>query len=187
MPTMITYENIYGWFEYEWLYDMMLAQVQGPATFVEIGTFLGKSTVYMAEQIRRSGKQIKFYAIDNFKGNDEHRKDYEVVLGPDFESFYTVFHYNLVMSGAKDFVIPVQSDAADAAKAFEDRSLDFVFIDASHTFEAVQKDIAAWLPKIKARGYLGGHDRGFPGVQQALRLFFPHWTENGNCWLVQVA
>jgi len=33
-----------------------------------------------------------------------------------------------------------------------------VYIDGSHEYEGVKKDILAWLPKIKINGYLTGHD-----------------------------
>jgi len=46
----------------------------------------------------------------------------------------------------------------EVAKTVEDGSLDFVYIDGLHDFGSVKKDIAAWLPKVRARGFIGGHD-----------------------------
>jgi predicted O-methyltransferase YrrM len=46
----------------------------------------------------------------------------------------------------------------EAAEAFEARSLDFVYIDAQHHYEAVKRDIALWWPKVKPGGILAGHD-----------------------------
>jgi hypothetical protein len=56
------------------------------------------------------------------------------------------------------------------AKEFEDESIDFVFIDANHTYEFVSKDIAAFLPKMKKGGIMAGHDfnGAHPGVVQAV-------------------
>lgn len=55
----------------------------------------------------------------------------------------------------------------DAASAVEDGSLDFVYIDASHTLRDVVDDIAAWEPKVRAGGIVAGHDftynRFWPG------------------------
>lgn len=45
-----------------------------------------------------------------------------------------------------------------AANLFNDWSLDFVYIDANHTYEAVVEDISLWYPKIKSGGILAGHD-----------------------------
>jgi predicted O-methyltransferase YrrM len=62
----------------------------------------------------------------------------------------------------------------EQAAAFEDASLDYVMIDADHAYEAVAKDIAAWLPKIRPGGILAGHDYTpeIPGVCQAVTEAF---------------
>jgi predicted O-methyltransferase YrrM len=36
--------------------------------------------------------------------------------------------------------------------------LDFAYIDADHSYKSVQQDIAAWWPKVRSGGILGGHD-----------------------------
>ena len=46
----------------------------------------------------------------------------------------------------------------EAAEKFEDESFDLVYIDASHWYKDVVKDIELWLPKVKKGGYLAGHD-----------------------------
>lgn len=52
--------------------------------------------------------------------------------------------------------------SVEAAKAVPDGSLDFVFIDGDHTYEAVCDDLRAWTPKLKPGGLLCGHDYGIP-------------------------
>jgi len=68
----------------------------------------------------------------------------------------------------------------EAAQTIEAASLDFVFIDAEHTYEAVTADIEVWLPAIKPGGLLSGHDysppgelspKGWPGVVRAVDEF----------------
>jgi hypothetical protein len=44
------------------------------------------------------------------------------------------------------------------SSAVIDGELDFVYLDADHTYEAVKADIAAWWPKVRVGGTLGGHD-----------------------------
>jgi hypothetical protein len=48
--------------------------------------------------------------------------------------------------------------SVEAAKQFEDGYFDFVYIDASHTYEAVVADLEAWYPKIRKGGMIAGHD-----------------------------
>lgn len=52
----------------------------------------------------------------------------------------------------------IRQTSADAARLFDDGSLDFVYLDAQHHYEAVRDDIAIWYPKIKSGGIIGGHD-----------------------------
>ncbi|MCI0537098.1 MAG: class I SAM-dependent methyltransferase [Verrucomicrobiales bacterium] len=78
-------------------------------------------------------------------------------------------------SFASDRRVLVRSDSVIAAAAIPDESLDFVFIDAEHTYDAVRKDIAAWAPKVRPGGIVAGHDygglhnrRGVWGVNRAV-------------------
>lgn len=48
--------------------------------------------------------------------------------------------------------------SAQAAAHMPDRSLDFVYIDANHGYEAVLEDLTVWTPKIRPGGILAGHD-----------------------------
>ena len=62
----------------------------------------------------------------------------------------------------------------EAALKFKDATLDFVFIDADHSYLAVKSDIAAWWPKLVSGGLLSGHDYRSDknyGVMQAVNEF----------------
>lgn len=54
----------------------------------------------------------------------------------------------------------IREPALTAVSSFEDESLDFVFLDGDHSFEAVTQEIDAWFPKVKKGGWIGGHDFG---------------------------
>jgi len=63
----------------------------------------------------------------------------------------------------------------EAAPNVKDGSLDFVFIDADHSYEHCIEDIRDWTPKVKSGGMVSGHDYGhldFPGVEKAVREYF---------------
>jgi hypothetical protein len=75
-----------------------------------------------------------------------------------------------------------------------DRSLDFIFIDANHSYEAVMNDIGAWSRKVKIGGLLSGHDfslseRNSWGVASAVRQWCSANSLNfelgdGDTWFV---
>ena len=52
----------------------------------------------------------------------------------------------------------IKADSLEVINNFEDNSFDFIYIDASHDYKEVKKDIACWYPKVKSGGVLAGHD-----------------------------
>lgn len=55
-------------------------------------------------------------------------------------------------------VVIVRAYSPNIAALFKDNSLDWVFIDANHTYEAVKNDLNAWFSKVKIGGFICGHD-----------------------------
>jgi len=67
----------------------------------------------------------------------------------------------------------------EASSLFQDGSLDAVYLDGNHCYEAVMADLAAWSKKIKVGGLICGHDYAdgsFPqgefGVKSAVAEYF---------------
>lgn len=54
----------------------------------------------------------------------------------------------------------IVGNSIEIAKTFKDNSLDFVYIDAGHSYEEVKADYEAWLPKVRKGGIVSGHDYG---------------------------
>jgi hypothetical protein len=73
-----------------------------------------------------------------------------------------------------------------ASELYEDESLDFVFLDASHKYDDIKADLFAWYPKVKKGGIFAGHD--YPTWTQVVRAvdeFFPskNFRVSENCWI----
>ena len=73
----------------------MVGRFESGAHFVEVGTFLGKSAIYMAVEIINSGKNIKFDCVDHWLGSEEHRDNKNVNVDTLYEDFIknNVFHF----------------------------------------------------------------------------------------------
>lgn len=178
------HEGIQGWFapEGEWLYRWRVEQAPADqfSRFVEVGCWKGRSAAFMAVEIARSEKPITFYCVDHWQGSDEpeHKKD------PELPKIYEIFRKNL-----EPFpnVIPMRMQSLHAAKVFADESLDFVFIDASHDYQSVRRDIAAWLPKLKPEGMIAGDDWTWLGVRKAVSENLPDGVVFGNVWYSAVS
>jgi len=70
----------------------------------------------------------------------------------------------------------IEKPSVEAAKEFEDKSVDMVFIDANHSYPSVKADSIAWQPKVKDGGILCGHDycSAEKGVYRAVNELFPN-------------
>ena len=180
------YQNIQGWFIYQEIYDIAVQTAQDGAHFVEVGSWRGRSTSYMGVSIANSGKDIKFDAIDTWRGSlDEevHQKDPSVVN----DTLYDEFLVNI--EPVKQYVNPIRATSQDAVKQYEDNSLDFVLIDGSHMYADVYADITEWLKKLKPGGLIAGDDYewcmpGDKGVKGAVNELLPGFTlfEQIGCW-----
>jgi hypothetical protein len=52
----------------------------------------------------------------------------------------------------------IREPSVEAARHFEDGSLDFVYIDANHSLLYVIQDLVTWVPKVRKGGAISGHD-----------------------------
>lgn len=52
----------------------------------------------------------------------------------------------------------IQKTSMEALNDFEDESLDFVYIDADHSYNHVAPDIIFWSKKVRQHGIVSGHD-----------------------------
>jgi hypothetical protein len=53
---------------------------------------------------------------------------------------------------------PFKTTSEFAANMIKNESLDFVYIDANHKYDAVKKDLELWYPKVRKGGVFAGHD-----------------------------
>ena len=175
------YENIQGWFYYADIYSNAVVEAINPAHFVEVGAWKGRSSAYMIVEIINSGKDIKFDVVDTWKGSDEEAHKNDLYVQSD--SLYDLFISNL--KPVEKYYTPKRMTSIEASKLYEDNSLDFVLLDAGHTYEDVKADILAWLPKVKKRAVLTGDDyrEEWPGVIQAVEELIPTRTIQGYNWI----
>jgi len=185
---MITHKDITGWFDKasEYVYASAVdrfGKSMEPTHFVEIGAYMGQSTCFMAQEIKKSGKNIKFDVVDHFIGSPEHQRDLKG------KNLYQIFVNNMLLADVLWDMHVFVMDSIQASKLYKDESLDFVFIDADHSYVCCKADILAWLPKIKQGGVLAGDDYipVHPGVMKAVNEIFGVGTERkrtyGRIWL----
>ena len=171
-----TYFNIPGWFNYSETYDMIVDQIPDNGKIVEIGSFLGRSTHYLATSLMNANKeQVKIYCVDTFEGSSEH---VSLKLPKDF---LYMFKENLKFFIGREMVIPVQgrSDSQQVLDKFDDGSIDYIMVDGAHEHEPVLDDIENWWPKLKPEGVMFGDDFQLESVSQAVRQMMTKLKTHG--------
>lgn len=132
------------------------------SVMVEVGCYYGESTLMW----QSSEKIIKIYAVDPWKDfydiNDGASQRGNMV------EVERLFDENIKNSTK---IIKIKSTSVDASKTFEDKSLDFVYLDGSHTYNDLCNDITHWLPKIKKDGIIAGHDITWITVKSAVEKY----------------
>jgi predicted O-methyltransferase YrrM len=160
------YQNIEGWFSYEYIYKDLVEQAEEDSLFVEIGSFKGRSTAFMAVEIANSGKKIRFQCIDPMKAIG-HYEDAAKINPQEWEGYSSeAFHKRL--ESVKDFYTLHQMPSDQAVNMYKDNSIDFIMIDGDHSYEAVKRDIENFLPKMRSGGLMAGDDAFAEEVQRAV-------------------
>jgi glycosyltransferase involved in cell wall biosynthesis len=139
----------------------------GCKTGVEIGVAFGGHS----EAILKSTSIEKLYGVDPY----QHFDDYDDPMNlpqNEFDALYEFTKNRLSVFGNRFEII---RNVSSNAISIINEPIDFVYIDALHTYEGVLDDLKIWFSKVRDGGIIGGHDYGhlnFHGVKQAIYEFF---------------
>lgn len=119
-----------------------------------IGAEIGVEQGIFSELILSFVKPKKLYLIDSW---------IDVMIGKfqnQRETLRQEKNYNEVRKKFQNqpAVEIVRESSENASKLFKNNSLDWVYIDADHSYEGVSKDLVTWGEKIKIGGFMCGHD-----------------------------
>jgi len=133
-----------------------------PGTFpaLEIGSYCGRSTVYLGHGCRQAGRTL--LALDHHRGSEEHQPgelfhDPELVDDEGHFDTLSQFRRTLRAAALDDTVIPVLSSSARFATLWQG-PLALVFIDGGHSLDAALADYRCWAGHVCHGGLLAIHD-----------------------------
>lgn len=144
---------------------------------VEIGSFKGRSTVFLGLGVKKT-PGILIFSIDPHIGSPEKSLEYSKIdTLPEFKE-------NIKKFSLENRVVSIRETSSKAFLDFS-RLIDLLFIDGSHLYPDVKKDLKNWTKKIKKGGMVVLHDAtSLPGPWQAAkeRIFFSESLEKiGLC------
>ncbi len=121
--------------------------------YVEIGSYLGASSCFIAAGIKKSTGGM-FYCVDTWQNDTmpEGKRD-------TFDEFtQNTQKYSYI-------IVPLRGRSEVIAKNFF-KKIDFLFIDGDHSYEGVKADVDAWFPKLNLNSLVVFHDIAWAaGVQ----------------------
>jgi MMP 1-O-methyltransferase len=127
----------------------------------EIGTYCGKSTIYLAAAAQLAGQLV--LTVDHHRGSEENQPGWEYhdpdLVDPAVGRLDTlpVFRATLAPTGLEERVIAIVGRSADVAGLWR-VPLGMLFIDGGHTEAAATADYEGWAPWIGVGGALAIHD-----------------------------
>jgi len=120
---------------------------------VEIGVAKGEFSVVLLENSRLS----ILYSVDPWREYSEDQYDdlNNVAQQINEHRYRSVVEY-FKKYGQRSQIL--RKTSREASRTIDDNSLDFVYIDANHSYKACKEDIELWWPKLKSGGLFAGHD-----------------------------
>jgi len=137
---------------------------------VGIGVELGVQKAKYSEHILKNWNGRELVLIDIWR--ELPRESYNDVanVGADAQRENLSSAFDRIYSFGERATM-IRATGHRAVSMFDDNSLDFVYIDANHSYDAVTKDLGMWWHKVKKGGYLCGHDYPYHEVKKAVDEF----------------
>lgn len=153
-----------AWVDIEWRHDLGI-WLNGHECLGEIAE-IGVACGGFARQVLEHWQGIRYHMVDIWESQDKevYREKTE---GIDYSSYFKECQE---VAAKYPIVMMHKGYSVDVSKCFQDESLDCVYIDANHAYEAVLNDMDAWYPKVKPGGIFAGHDYGND-------IGFPHFCQ----------
>jgi predicted O-methyltransferase YrrM len=148
--------------EGEALHDAAVAAASGASgPFLEVGSYCGKSSVYLGAAARSTGRVL--FAVDHHRGSEENQAGWEWhepdLVDPEVGRMDTLptFRRTVFDAGLEDVVVAVVGQSPVVAANWS-TLLAFLFIDGGHGVEPARADFAGWTPHVAPGGTLAIHD-----------------------------
>ena len=145
---MSEYQFTKDWFHWApEVWEQLIPLLPGRGSFLEVGSFEGRSTVWIVENMMEDGGFID--CVDTWEGGEEHGAE-------DMGSVEERFDHNVTLVGAK---FPVRAAHKFKMTSYEalrgtDVEYDFIYIDGSHIAKDVLTDACMAWQLLKPKGLM---------------------------------
>lgn len=145
---------------------IILANWQSDSYICEIGTYVGLTSVFMAQVLKAYNINTTILSIDPFERFIPDEKNPQ--------GQYNDYLNNIISHKLEDVCIALTCFSKDAARVLSP-TIEVLVIDGSHHYEDVYKDISLYVPKVKKEGFIFIDDYSswaYPDVVRAVDEYF---------------
>jgi len=154
----------------------------GFKTGVEVGVYKGA----YSRELCQANPELKLYCVDIWGINDRSQRQRNI-----HQKIYKYAKWKL----SRHNTVLIRDLSMNAVTQFGDDTLDFVYIDANHSYSEVNQDIAGWTKKVRPSGIVSGHDYDLVDVRKAVNEYVSKYkyklnvTDEGNAswWFVKTS
>jgi predicted O-methyltransferase YrrM len=129
----------------KFLYEIVKRYSGKKTVIVEIGSYKGSSTTWLAVAGKRYGFQ-SLIAIDLFTGTPYWKTKF---------NSYEAFMIRMKRNKLESFVIPIKGDSREVIKKWDrKKTIAILHIDGDHSYEGVKADIDNYIPYLEHHGII---------------------------------
>jgi predicted O-methyltransferase YrrM len=150
--------DTFGWLlpdEANELYSLA-KEVKADGSIVEIGSFVGKSTIAIAAGNADGGKR-EFYTIDTHEGNPEHTQAGQPYFDGSHMTTHTALLENLAKAGLSNHVHVLKEDALKIGQTWLS-AIAMLFVDTAHDYDTTRNTLELWNEHVSIGGVVAIHD-----------------------------
>ena len=143
------------------LHEAALGVPPGASPLLEIGSYCGKSGVYLGAAAR--ARQTILFALDHHRGSEENQPGWEWhepdLVDPEVGRIDTLprFRRTVHDAGLEGSVVALVGDSPTVGSHWR-IPLSLLFIDGGHGREPAHRDFELWTPWVEPGGLLAIHD-----------------------------
>ncbi len=143
------------------LFFYRVADRLGPGNYVELGCYKGASAICMAQGIKDYNVDARVITVDAFDGE---------ALKPKYAGTFSIETVRRTFEGLKlDHIItPIKGLTSKVAPQYNATEINFLFIDADHSYEECKADFEAWSFLVRSGGEVAFHDTNQEAVGRVL-------------------
>ena len=152
-----------------------------PTRIIEVGSFIGSSTFQFAQMFPHA----TIFAVDMWQ-NDFDPND--PICQFDFKVAEKMF--DTAVEKCHN-VVKIKMNSKEFSEILAFSSMDFIYIDANHSYEGCMDDVMSYLPRVRQNGIIAGHDYiddDYTEVTKVVKEVFeePDKTFVDTSWMVKV-